>query len=306
MKLHQLATSLFTLALLLTTPALARDIEKRANVDADGRVAIINVAGSVEVTGNDGNEVVLTGTLSEFVERLDFDASSGDVRIEVVYADGRSSQGRRRGDRDMDSHLKLQVPRGVDLRVETVSANIDVHGHDGAQDLHSVSGDIDARLGRQRASVESVSGNIELQAQDAEIELTLETVSGDVTLVDFHGDVNVDAVSGDVELRNAALTRASIDCISGDIEVAGRLKDSAQLEIETISGDVALALDEGVDAQFRIDTHSGDIDSFFGNEAQRMSQYGPGERLSFRVGGGHAEVRVSTMSGDVRNRGAGS
>lgn len=307
MKLHTVATSLLAAAVLLAAPALARDIEKRANVKADGRVSIINVAGSVEVTGGDSNEVVLSGTLSEFVERLEFDASSGDLRIEVVYGKhGGGQKGRRWGNRDMDSHLKLRLPRGVDLRVETVSANIAVRGHDGAQDLHSVSGDIDAGLGRMRTSVESVSGSIELQAQDAQIELNLETVSGDVTLDDFRGDVSVESVSADVELRNATLARASLECVSCDIAVTGRLSESARLDIETVSGSVSLALDDGVDARFRIDTHSGDIDSFFGNKAQRVSEYGPGEQLRFSVGGGRAEVRVSTLSGDVRNRGAGS
>ena len=307
MRLQTFTPALLAWAALLAPCAAAGDIDKRTTMDADGHVTVVNVAGSVEVTGTDGNQLVLTGTLSEQATRLEFDASSSDVRIEVIY--GKGDNGGRRwqhwGSRDMDSHLKLEVPRGVTLAVNTVSANIHVRDHAGAQEFESVSGDIHAALGNTYARVETVSGNIELTAGKRDTELNVDTVSGDVTLVEFRGDIDVSAVSGDVELRNAEVSRGSFESVSGDIDLAGRLRGGARLEIETISGDVSLRLEDGVDARFRIETRSGDIDSFFGNKAGRTTRGGRGEQLRFTVGGGSADVRISTLSGDVRNRGAG-
>jgi hypothetical protein len=52
-------------------------------------------------------------------------------------------------------------------------------------------------------------------------------------------------------------------------------------------------------AEFDVQSFSGDIRNCFGPKPME-SRYGPGSRLEFKNGEGHAHVRVNTKSGDVR------
>ncbi len=166
-KRYNLVSVLATACLLLGAQASFADtpIDKEASMDPRGRVTVSNVSGKVEVEGWDRAELRLTGTLGENVERLEFDADGSDVHIEVVLKKGRKSWNWK--DRSGDSDLKLQIPRQARLGVDTVSADIDVSGHLGSQNLDSVSGDIEAALGDEDSDIESVSGSITLTGATA-------------------------------------------------------------------------------------------------------------------------------------------
>ena len=296
-----LATA-FCLCVAGTSMADTTPIDKRADMDPRGRVSVSNVSGKVDVEGWDRAELVLTGTLGENVERLEFDADGSDVHIEVVLKKGRKSWNWK--DRSGDSDLRLQIPRAARLSVDTVSADITVRTHQGQQNLDSVSGDIDVHLGSEDSDIESVSGTIDIMGGDADIELSADAVSGNIRIRSFNGDLEAEAVSGDIILRESRIVDGDFESVSGDIDLEMSMSADGGLDIETVSGDVVLRFDGDVDASFQIDTHSGDIDEFWGNRAQRTSRYGPGEELSFSVGSGGADVNITTLSGDIENRSA--
>jgi hypothetical protein len=52
-------------------------------------------------------------------------------------------------------------------------------------------------------------------------------------------------------------------------------------------------------AEFDVQSFSGGISNCFGPKSVQ-SRYGPGSRLEFKNGDGHASVRVNTKSGNVR------
>ncbi len=72
-----------------------------------------------------------------------------------------------------------------------------------------------------------------------------------------------------------------------------------RIESESVSGDVTLKFAAMPAAEFDVQTFSGDIKNCFGPKPME-SRYGPGSRLQFMNGEGHAHVRINTKSGDVR------
>ena len=146
-------------AVLLAQAAGAEEIEKRAQADPRGEVVIVNVAGDVQVTGWDRNEVqVDRRPRRTSVQRLDFKTSGGRTIIEVVLPKGRSYHG--------SSDLVVHVPRNSSLETNTVSADQTIKDVRGMQRLQSVSGMIQTELFNDELEVKNVSGEITVRGHN--------------------------------------------------------------------------------------------------------------------------------------------
>ena len=284
-----------TLAALLCAPlALAdEEIDRSLMADAKGDVDISNVAGTVNVTGWDRNEVRVTGSLAEGVERLDFTSEGKRTLIKVVL-----KKSTHWGD-DGGAELSIRVPAGSRLDVSTVSAEITVKGVSGTQRLQTVSGEISTDVATEEAEVKTVSGDVILRGEGTPSVLTLTTVSGNAQASRVAGEVTATTVSGDLNLSLDAITRARLRTTSGNLSLRGVLKGDARVDGETISGDLSFVFKSPVDAEFDIETFSGDIDNCFGPKSQSKSEHGPGRQLHFRQGQGNADVRVNSLSGTI-------
>ena len=151
----------------------ATPIDQVRPLDPRGRVEIDNLKGRVEVRAWDRQEVRVTGSLGDGVEKLVIDGDRDELRIEVKYPN--------RSRNTEPTMLVVQVPLQAELEIETVSADIDVHGVAPRElSLQSVSGDIVANGAPRRASVESVSGDVNLTFNSSEVEAS--TVSGDLVV----------------------------------------------------------------------------------------------------------------------------
>jgi len=106
-------------------------------------VEIVNVAGTVEVSGWDRPERAGHADLGGNVEKLDFRNDGQRTLIKVVLPRGSSSSG--------GSDLKIKVPQGSGLIINTVSAEQMIKGVRGSQRLQAVSGGIDTEFGSRRS-----------------------------------------------------------------------------------------------------------------------------------------------------------
>jgi hypothetical protein len=268
-----------------------KTIEERRAADPQGEVEIVNVSGRVEVDGWDRSEVEVGGSAGDDVDRVDVTSAGNRTQIQVV---SRSAHAWGSGG---EAHLVVHVPSRSTVTATLVSADFKMTGVLGDVKLQSVSGNLSGDAGGNlRAS--TVSGGVRLTARAAK-SIEVKTISGDIALTGGGGEVDITTVSGNAAVELADVTRGRFKSVSGDMTAELALAPDGQIEGESISGNVSLKFAAAPAAEFDVRSFSGDIKNCFGPKPLE-SQYGPGSRLEFKNGDGHAHVRVNTKSGDVK------
>ena len=290
-----LIRSTLALACLAALPAVAgTPIDQTRPLDARGRIEIENLKGRVEVRAWDRQEVKVTGTLGDGVEKFSLEGDRRNLRIEVKYPS--------RSGRTEPTVLIVQVPTLADLEIETVSADIDVHGVAPRElSLESVSGDIVANGAPREARVESVSGDVRLVLNSSDV--SVDTVSGELSLQGrLNGEVSMESVSGNLRLDNLGERMRSLSAgtVSGDMDLKLALQDGGEIRTESVSGDLLLRLPRDVSCEVSGESFSGEL-SAPGAKIQR-EEFGPGSSFQTRYGAGKGDVRIETFSGDATLR----
>jgi len=270
---------------LLATSAWATDgrpIDERRPLKPDARVAVSNVAGSIEVEAWDKNELHLTGTLAEEVEKLEITGSESSLRIEVKLPKRTKHTG--------DTDLKLKVPAGISLDANGVSADITARGLRGEIEANSVSGDIKLDVASKRIEAQSVSGDVTVRAPSTETRV--DSVSGDVIVHGARGELRGKSVSGDVQIQAREVKQLDVETVSGDVELELDLVRDARVNAESLSGCVRLAVSRMPDGELEMETFSGELESGWSPI--------PDSAREFRhEGDGKGRVRLHSFSGDI-------
>lgn len=288
------ATLAAALLALAGGAALAADktVDRRVAADARGTVAISNVSGRVEIVGWDRAEVEVKGTLDEDVDRVDVLTEGTRTLVKVVIPKGVN--------RRASAELTVRVPRGAQLEVSTVSADVTARDLLGAQRLTTVSGEVDTVPGGGDVQVKTVSGDVTLRGRGASVNTRIKTVSGDVAYEKGAGSLEVETVSGDTEVALDPATALRVSTTSGSLDFRGSLAPEARVDVQAVSGDLSLAAKAPAGMSAEVETFSGDIGGCLKARAEKTRRYGPGQRLSTVTGEGKAQVRLKTFSGDVR------
>jgi DUF4097 and DUF4098 domain-containing protein YvlB len=270
-----------------------RPIDERRPLKADAHVEVSNVAGEIIVEAWDRNELHLTGSLAEQVEKLEITGTDSRLRIEVKLP--------KRARNIDETILHLKVPSGIALEAEGVSADVTVRGIKGDVEAASVSGDVELVVGSKNIEAQSVSGDVTVDAPSATV-TRVESVSGDVTIRGVKGDVRGETVSGDVMVRGQTARRLEVQSVSGDLELDVELAADAEVEGETMSGDVRLTVSKLPDVRIELETYSGEIERSVllpdykgrgrGDDDHHGSEYS-------RDGKGQGRVRLHSFSGDI-------
>lgn len=276
---------------LACAAALAQEpINERRSVEGPVDLTIENVSGDVTVRGWDQNEVEITGTLGKNVERLDVEYKDGDFSIKVVLPDGRRN-------RVGPTELNVRAPMASDVRVNAVSADLEVREISGELKLQTTSGDIVVRDAQDDADLQTVSGDIEVMGNVGDLEA--KTVSGDIKADEVTSSAELETVSGDIVVTGEGVSALDCKLVSGDIRFEGSLAEKANVELQCHSGNIVIILPKGVSAEFDCETFSGGISNEFGVEAEKKSKHGPGRILRYEQGGGDADVELKTFSGNI-------
>lgn len=212
---------------------------------------------------------------------------SGDVDV-VPSTTGRVEvTGHRTRGADADLRVVVQERSGgIDVCVVHADDDCDPGGIHGRHDhWGGDEGDINLRV--------AVPGNLQVSAN---------SVSGNVGIDGAQGDVQAHTVSGDVKLQHLRASSLTANSVSGSIDAQlDALTGNGDLEFRSVSGDVTLNVPRDFGADLRMRTVSGDLTSDF----PVTLNGGFGRRsIEARIGGGGRRLDVSTVSGDVRIRGA--
>lgn len=292
-----MAAAVLATTLLAAAPAFgATPIDETRPLDPRGRVEIDNLKGRIEVKPWNRNEVRVTGSLGDGVERLIVDGGGANVRVEAKYPERSWGRGNSRSG---PTTLILQVPLQASLDIESVSAHVHVEGVAPRElEIESVSGDVVFAGAPGRANIETVSGRQTLTVNSAG-EISTESVSGEIVLRGrMSGRVDVETVSGNVQVdsRGEALRGFSAESVSGDITARFGLANGGEVQGETVSGDFELHLPRALSARLDAESFSGSLRAPGAKVAKE--EFGPGSSLSTRYGSGAGEIRVETFSGD--------
>ena len=275
----------------LSAPAVAvggEDIDETLKMPGNGTVQVENLAGSIEFSGWDRDEVQIRGEAGDDVEEVEIDSNSQGVQVRV-----RNAKNKRSVD---GTDLHLRVPETASIEAEGVSADISIDGIRGESIiLNTVSGDLVVDAEPERIELSAVSGDIELEGDIGRS--SVESVSGDITMNSASGEVSVSTVSGDLTLDGGKVSRGRFESVSGEVSLTIALEDGGRLTCDSMSGDVSLRLPASQAAEFSAQSYSGDIRTDFGKSISASK--GPGTMLEHRVGDNGAQIRLETFSGDI-------
>ncbi|ANB18352.1 DUF4097 family beta strand repeat-containing protein [Dokdonella koreensis] len=285
------------LVLLAAAAHAAQPIDQTRAVDADARIEISNIKGSVTVVGWDRDEVAISGSLGDGSKGLTVEGSGSrlTVRVEPPEKSGWFSWGA--DSRMGETTLRLSVPRRAELDIDVVSANVDVDGVGGRRlAVESVSGKLRLTTSATDCELSTVSGSIEINGCSRSLDV--ESVSGNVRGRGAGGDLGFETVSGNVDVEAGRYRKLTAGTVSGGITIRGGIEPDARVEIESMSGEVSLQVGADVSADLHAETFSGNIRSDFGTVVSE--ERGPGRHLQTRIGGGAARIRIETFSGSIR------
>lgn len=180
-------------------------------LNANGRVSLSNVNGSITVEAWDRNEVKL-----EYVKTADSKERLADVEIKIDSKPeyfsietkydwktmNNSGQWKNHGNLQVDYHLS--VPRGAVLNeLETVNGSVTVSNFVNFTKVSAVNGSVNAANLRGTANLSTVNGEVAADFDQLEIgsKITLTTVNGRVNLVipsDSNATLKADSLNGNI------------------------------------------------------------------------------------------------------------
>lgn len=294
------------LAFAIAWPVIgnAQTIDRRIAADPNGVLEIVSPDGDIRVDAWDQKEVYVSGDLGQG-SALDLRANGNRIVIEVTPERGSRGGGAFGfgGGWEGDTDLVIRAPATIAIDIRSRSADIDISGMRGEQNISGVSGDIRSDAYKKELRVETVSGDVRIQGRDQPAIVRSSAVSGDVRLGDVSGEIWADTVSGDVTVVGGSLERGEFKSVSGDITVSARIGSDTRLDAMATSGDIDLDFAGSAAGDYRLETFSGSLDACFGprrNNANRDSRFGPGDALRFTEGNSGARIEVRTHSGDIR------
>jgi DUF4097 and DUF4098 domain-containing protein YvlB len=156
-----------------------------------------------------------------------------------VHQRGGFDIGMRLFSRGSSTDLRVEVPHGATVSVDTGSADIEVSDLSGAKSFRTASGEVSLNRLAGSLDVETVSGEIEIDGA-APLDMALKSVSGDISArVPSVRRLDLGTTSGDIRLdaELAGNGPFAIRSISGDATIVGRT--GFRVEAESITGDLS-------------------------------------------------------------------
>jgi DUF4097 and DUF4098 domain-containing protein YvlB len=293
---------LFTVILLCIPSFLFASAEEKIEevypLDRDGKVYLENVSGDIVVKSWKKNEIkILARKVAKNEESLDrvtvkINQTNGNIRINTKY---KNTWGLSKSV-NASVHYDLLVPDRAQIRVKSVSGDIEAYIIGGPVDLETVSGKIELAGAGMGAECKSVSGSV--YAEEITGDTKLNSTSGKVNAKDIKGSVEANSVSGSVVLEKISdAEEIEAESISGSIKMQGELSSGGNYEFKTISGGVRLDLPSKSDFELEASTMSGSLSCDFD---MKVSGKMLRKKMEGVVGKGGAILKISTLSGGIK------
>lgn len=193
------------------------------------------------------------------------------------------------------AHLVVYVPRHSQVAVKTASASIDANNVTGL--FYTASGDIQVRGSAATIDVESMTGNVDVNASAAW--LRARTSRGRLLIRGGVQDVDASTIDGALDVATSSIFRGRFQSVNGDIRFVGAPANAALFEFSNHAGAVDFVLGRYTSSVFELSSVTGPIEN--GLAGVRPVAASP-QSMRLRVGEGEAQVTVRTFKGAIRLR----
>ncbi len=183
--------------------------EQTYPLNANGRVSVSNVNGSITIETWDANQVKLEVTkIADTKERLaeaevKIDSKPDAFSVETDYTNQRNGNNWRNNGR-LEVQYRLTVPKNAVLNeIETVNGSISITNANNTTKASAVNGTIRATNLRGAATLSTVNGTVEADFDQLQTgsKISLNTVNGTVNLTipsDANATLRADSVNGNI------------------------------------------------------------------------------------------------------------
>lgn len=225
--------------------------EKSYPLNANGRVNISNINGSIVVEAWDRNEVKFEYTkTADSKERLadveiEIDARPEYFRAEANYDNWKRGNGDRwKNGGKLNVDFKLWLPKGATLNeIETVNGSVSVSNFTNTTRASAVNGSVTATNIRGTAKLSTVNGTVKADFDRLETgsRIALETVNGTVNLLlpsDSNATVRAESLNGNIS-NSFGLPVRKGKYVGRDLY--GKLgSGEVQIKLESVNGGLSI------------------------------------------------------------------
>ena len=287
-------------------PEITETFSRRFQLGPEGTFELTNLAGTIAITGSDGNEVIIDG-----VKRVrNADDVQGRTQLAAIEIEYIERPGRLEvftqfpDDRRLSGAVDFTIalPIATTVRVRTVSGDVTVSGVVGELRAESISGNVTAAGARRIDALKSVSGNVTLTDAELENSGTATTVSGNLIVSGLRGSaVEFASVSGNIRLEELQSDRLSAKAVSGNISYQGSLSRNGRYDLTTHSGRIRMILSGTTGFSVTALTFIGDVQLDFPFETvdERGRERRPGQSIRGSFGDASAGLTLRTFSGAI-------
>lgn len=225
--------------------------EQTYPLNANGKVSVSNVNGSIVVEAWDRNEVRLEATkIADSKEALagvqiKVESTADSLSVETDYENWKwNDKGDKNRHRKLEVHFKLSVPKAAVLNeIETVNGSVTLSNFVNYTKISAVNGNVTASNLRGAANLSTVNGevNADFDRLDTGSKISLSTVNGRVSLVlpsDANATIKADSLNGTIT-NDFGLPVRKGEYIGRDLH--GRVgSGEVQIKLNSVNGGLAI------------------------------------------------------------------
>ncbi|MEW6125782.1 MAG: DUF4097 family beta strand repeat-containing protein [Acidobacteriota bacterium] len=180
---------------------------------------------------------------------------------------------------DIEVRYQIKLPRSLgSVRVDAQSSDIELNNIDADIEINSQSGKVD---------LAKVQGAV-----------TVKTQSGDIAIAQADSSVRVNSQTGSVELTNV---RGAVDVTATSNDISANFENTSSIDemnFKTVTGDVDLSFKSDLNAELDAQTTAGSIDvKSLGVQVAKSP--GHAEAIG-TVGTGGQALKIKTVSGSIK------
>ena len=255
------------------------EINRTFQLAPGARVEVSSIRGPVEIVNTDSAtaevQIIRTARTRANLEyhKIALEQTANGLVIKGIQ----EPESRQRDNIQVNHHVKLKLPRRIDLAVTSISGAVE-------------GGDVDGQT-----VVRSISGSAHFGNVGGKLQVT--SISGDVQIGNVGGDVRVNSVSGTVRVDevNGSLIVSSV---SGGVKATLANLSTQGIRVNSVTGSVEIGFKSDVNADFSAESINGHVDLDVPNVIRDNEVKPPNVRA--RIGAGGTPITIVSVSGNVR------